>query len=143
MIPDAVHPACASQGERELFHRLRDDPDTRNWIVLHSLDIARHRSQLAGEIDFVVLIPRMGVLCVEVKGCSRMRVENGSWYYGSDPGGDPRGPFRQAAEAMHSLRSRAAADMPGVPFWTAVVFPYVPFERESVEWHNWQIIDTR
>lgn len=48
MCPARVYSGTRSPGEVEVFRRLRDDPDTKSWIALHSLDIAEHRSQLEG-----------------------------------------------------------------------------------------------
>lgn len=79
MIPPMATQGTKSPGEIEVFERLRDDPATSNWIVLHSLDIAAHQTQQAGEADFVVLVPNYGVLCLEVKGCRSLRRENGWW----------------------------------------------------------------
>lgn len=146
MIPSCVSEGCSSPGEREVFRRLRDDPGTSGWIVLHSLDVANHSSQVAGEIDFVVIIPNKGILCLEVKACSTLRREGGLWYYGAQAKPDPRGPFKQASEAMHSLRQRLVAKNPGlsrVVFWSAVIFPYIRFTAKSGEWHEWQVIDSR
>jgi hypothetical protein len=144
MIPAHLDPACGSPGEREIFRRLRDDPATKDWIVLHSLDVPHHITQVSGEIDFVVIVPSKGVLCIEVKACSRLSRNNGEWFYGSAAKGDPRGPFKQASTAMHSLRSRLAQERPDlsrVIFWTAVIFPYVPFPYKPEEWHAWQVVD--
>ena len=146
MIPPRIRPDCASPGERDLFRRLRDDPETHDWIVLHSLDVANHVTNLAGEIDFVVIVPRKGILCVEVKACSSLRRLHGLWFYGGDSKPDARGPFKQAASAMHSIRARVASDKPflsKIPFWSAVVFPYVEFSMQSEEWNPWQVIDSR
>lgn len=146
MIPPQIRPDCASPGERDIFRRLKDDPETHDWIVLHSLDVANHATNLAGEIDFVVIVPRKGVLCLEVKACSSLRRTEGLWYYGSDSKPDARGPFKQAASAMHSIRTRVASDKPflsKIPFWSAVVFPYVEFLIQSEEWNSWQVIDTK
>lgn len=134
-----------SPGEPDIFVRLRDDPMTSDWIALHSLDIASHRSQISGEVDFLVIIPNRGVLVVEVKACSSLRRDNGMWYLGNSAG-ESRGPFRQASEAMHSIRDRLAKARPHlarVPFCSCVIFPRVAFSESSVEWHPWQIIDTR
>ena len=146
MIPPRIRPDCSSPGEREIFRRLKDDPETRDWIVLHSLDVAEHVTHIAGEIDFVVIVPRKGVLCVEVKACSSLRRVDGLWYYGNNSKPDARGPFKQAATAMHSIRARLTAkrpDLSKVPFWSTVIFPYVEFSIESEEWHGWQVIDNR
>lgn len=147
MVPPLVGPEVSSAGEREVFLRLRDDAGTGSWTVLHSLDIAQHESQTAGEADFVVLVPGVGVLCLEVKGCSgsSLRRENGVWYYGVGDRGDRRGPFRQASEAMHSLRRRLLArqpDLARIHFCSGVVFPFARFSEESPEWHPWQVVDS-
>jgi hypothetical protein len=146
MIPPVIGADTKSPGEHEVFKRLRDDPSTTDWIVLHSLDIARHLRQVSGEIDFVVIIPHLGVLCVEVKAHRKIeRRPDGMWIYGSDPKPDHRGPFKQASDAMHSLKKQVFAmrsDLAAVPFWTAVVMPYVTFGQPSTEWHAWQLIDS-
>lgn len=145
MIPPLVSHEV-SRGEREVFDRLKHGPSSGDWIVLHSLDVARHRRQVSGEIDFVVIVPGEGVLCLEVKGCARVSRDSGLWFYGSNPAPDSRGPFKQASEAMHSIRRRIVERRPElskVVFWTAVIFPFVEFRSLSEEWHSWQIIDKR
>lgn len=144
MIPADIYAGCPSPGERELFLRLRDDPGTQSWIVLHSLDVANHRKQVTGEIDFLVIIPNRGVLCVEVKACQSVKRGEGKWYYGQDAKGDTRGPFKQVSEAMHSLRKRIAKLYPNlwrVPFASCVAFTDCSFNEQSEEWHPWQVID--
>ena len=114
--------------------------------MIHSLNIARHVSQVEGEVDFVVLVPTLGVLCLEVKGASRVRRKEGMWYYGNDPNGDPRGPFNQAAGGRHSLFKqvkRHRPDLARIPFWSAVAFPFINFTAHSTEWHDWQVVDRR
>lgn len=144
MIPPIIPASCRSPGEQEIFTHLKDEPGTKDWIVLHSLDIAHHLRQLGGEADFVIIVPALGVLCLEVKACHSLRRENGLWYYGHDPQGDPRGPFKQSAEGMHSLRRQVVRVDPAisrVPFWSAVAFPFIEFTATSDEWHPWQVID--
>jgi len=95
-------------------------------------------------MDFLVIIPNQGVLCLEVKAAHSIKRTDGMWYYGNDPIGDSRGPFKQAAEGMHSLRTRIVSQVPSfsrIAFWSAVVFPYCSFEEKSPEWHPWQVID--
>lgn len=148
MIPPVVPTDYPAEGEKEIFRRLRDDPGTTDWIVLHSLGLARHRQRVAGEIDFVAIIPRKGVLCLEVKGCStaHLRRVDGVWFYGPGDRGDSCGPFRQASEAMHSLRRQLGAMRPDLErtlFASGVVFPYAQFAERSVEWNEWEVIDAR
>jgi len=147
MIPPSIDPETPSPGERHLFHLFAvaaGGGAGDGWTVLHSQDLAHHRRQLEGEIDFLVVAPGLGVLVLEVKGCHRLHRTGGLWYYGADPEGDPRGPFKQASEAMHSLRERVVrhhAHLEGVPFVSAACFPFLELRDASEEWHPWQVID--
>lgn len=145
MIPPVIDDQTPSPGERLVFERLRDDPDTEGWIVLHSVSLPRHLRQVEGEVDFVVVVPRLGVLCLEVKAHrSVRRDEQGMWFLGSQQP-TPRSPFRQSSEAMHSLRKSLfehAPSLRAVPFTSAVCFTHVNFNVERPEeWHTWQVID--
>ena len=145
MIPPVIDPHTPSPGERYLFERLARDPLTSDWIILHSLDVASHVRQVVGEIDFVLVIPGRGVLCLEVKGCNRLRRTGGAWFYGNDTTPDYRGPFKQAAEGMHSLRKRLAEKtrLPrDVVFWCAVVVPFLEEVEhfDTDEWAPWELI---
>jgi hypothetical protein len=145
MIPAQIYRGNPSPGEKEIFHRLAGDPNTKDWTVLHSLDIAGHIERVAGEADFVIIIPGKGILCLEVKAASSIRREEGLWYYGRNPKPDKRGPFKQAAEAMHSIRNRILKQdrtLAPILFWSAVIFPYVEFSVSSGEWYHWQAIDS-
>jgi hypothetical protein len=137
-----------SPGERQLFERFQADPDTGDWVVLHSVDVARHISQIEGEIDFVVIADGLGVLCLEVKAHQRAsRDVNGMWRLGSSTP-TSRSPFRQASDGMHSLRRfllDSGMDLKHVPFRSAVWFTHAPVSMApaSMEWHAWQLLDRR
>ena len=142
MIPPAFA-AKTPEGERELFNKLRSDPDTAGWVVLHSLDLKKHQSKIEGELDMVVLVPSLGVLCIEVKGCTVSR-QDGNWIY--PYGTSVEGPFKQAAKAMHSLRAYLVnrdCSLSRLLFFSAVVFTRVPFDEQSPEWHPWQYLNSR
>ncbi|MGB9616890.1 MAG: NERD domain-containing protein, partial [Desulfomonilaceae bacterium] len=139
-----MSPENQQTGEGLIFRMLQNTAGTDDWIVIHSLDIADHSKQVSGEIDFVVIVPRAGVLVLEVKGCRSLYRDGGLWYCGASSVPDHRGPFKQASHAMYSLRSKLAQkrpDLSHILFWTAVVFPYLRFDEESPEWHRWQVID--
>ena len=96
MIPPQIDPRSnPPPGEEKLFRELQDDPDTKDWIVLHSLDVAAHHRRVAGEVDFVVIIPGMGVLCLEVKSHDLIECRNGEWLFGKHHK-KGHSPFRQA-----------------------------------------------
>ena len=142
MIP----PACSTKtplGEKDLFNKLRDDPDTAGWVVLHSLDLKKHQSKIEGELDMVVLVPRLGVLCIEVKGCDVSR-QDGKWIYPYET--SVEGPFKQASRAMHSLRAYLVSKdctLSKLLFFSAAIFTRVDFDEQSPEWHPWQYINRR
>lgn len=144
MIPSLIDPATRSPGEHSIFQKLRDEPGTEGWTVLHSLAVSHHIRQVAGEVDFVVIIPGKGVLGLEVKAARTVtRTPDGLWHIGGDDP-EPRGPFKQASEGTHSIRERVMARSKGlgnVIFWSAVVFTRAPFTVHSDEWHPWQVID--
>jgi hypothetical protein len=69
--------------------------------VLHSLDLKRHQSKIEGELDMVILVPALGVLCIEVKGCDVSR-QDGKWIYPYET--SVEGPF-QAGLQGHAFAS--------------------------------------
>lgn len=131
------------RGERELFRRLRDDPATADWTVLHSLGIAKHPRQREGEADFVVIVPGAGVLCLEVKSHSSVaRSADGVWSLGGKT--ERRGPFKQSSEAMYAIQDRLASrGLASVPLFWGVCFTHCNFGVVNPgEWHDWQVIDS-
>jgi DNA polymerase III delta prime subunit len=146
MYPCLASIDAASPGEREIFQQFANDPLTKDWIVLHSLDLAHHIAKLAGEVDFVAIVPGKGVACLEIKAVRRILRRSGLWLLGTSEQPDPRGPFRQAAEGMHSVRrvlKESDPHLASVVCWSGVVFPYLHFDIHSDEWHLWQVIDAR
>ncbi|MGW5769040.1 NERD domain-containing protein [Streptomyces longwoodensis] len=147
MIPSAFDPEVTpSPGEKEVFQRLRDDPGTEGWVVLHSLGIANHPRQIQGEADFVIIVPGKGVLVLEVKAHLQVRrLPSGEWRLGSQPP-TLRSPFQQADEAMHAVKAKLIGHGGGlgaVPMTSAVLFTHSRFAVSGpMEWHSWQAIDT-
>jgi hypothetical protein len=142
MIPP-VYATKTPLGEKDLFNKLRDDPDTAGWVVLHSLELKKHQSKIEGELDMVVLVPRLGVLCIEVKGCNVSR-QDGKWIYPYET--SVEGPFKQASKAMHSLRAYLVSKdctLSRLLFFSAAIFTRVDFDEHSPEWHPWQYINRR
>lgn len=144
LIPPVPPSDLRSPGEALLFSKFLKEPKATDWVVLHSLDLPDHVRRVAGEADFVVIVPHRGVVILEVKGVDSLRREAGLWYLGRNAAPEVRGPFRQASEAMHTIRARLIKQAPGlsnVLFWSAVALPFVDFDVRSPEWHEWQVID--
>jgi len=147
MIPSVIAADTPSPGERDLFKRLRDDPGTADWVVLHSFNLPRHVTQISGEADFIILAPGLGLLCVEVKAHRRAaRDSEGRWVLGSNPP-TSKSPFKQAEDNMHSLlsvlRERRRAEADALIAWWAVVFTHAEFREPAVEWNDWEVLDSR
>ncbi len=132
MIPPYCDDA-APGSEKDVFRHLKEDPDTTEWTVLHSLGLARRRSGPYGEIDFVAIIPREGIVCLEVKG-GGVSCRNGVWRTVDGRGHVHellKSPFRQVREAMFALRDSIRKHFERhspesqCPIGCAVVFPDV------------------
>ncbi len=147
MMP-AFCPDDAPPGERAVYAVLRDSEDTAEWLVLHSLGIANHVRQVEGEADFVVIVPDVGILVIEVKSHQSIdRRSDGTWKLGNNAP-TVRGPFQQSSEAMHSLRSyleKKNVNLRSIPMLSAVWFTGVRARTmllSSPEWHDWQLMDS-
>src|SRR5271165_612766 len=105
MIPSCV-PSESPASERRVFEKLETAPGTDAWTVFHSLALSSAHTGQFGEIDFLALIPRHGMLCIEVKG-GGVAVRNGVWTTTNAQGVTrtlKRSPFAQAKEGMWKLR---------------------------------------
>ena len=134
MIPN-TYKDNNSPGEKELFNKLRDDEATDTWIVFHSVDIRQHIYKKEGEADFIVLIPDMGILCIEVKAAKSITRSSGKWYYGENPEPDPFGPFNQIKEARESFRRyliKKNSNLGRIPCFSLVIFSHCIFEVTDV-----------
>ncbi len=148
MVPAAFDASTASAAERRLFELLKHDPATADWIVLHSLGLSRRRNKPYGEVDFVILIPRGGVFCLEVKG-GRIACRDGEWETTDRHDRTERlgrSPFLQARECAFAVRDfvlnhAPVGFPPGVAYGYAVAMPDVTFNEQSTEWEPWQVID--
>lgn len=149
MIPSQISPEIKSNAERKIFEWFRDDPQTDGWVVLHSLGIANHKTLMYGELDFVVIAPKLGVFGIEVKG-GRVRREEGIWYFTNRYGmvsNKKRGPFEQANEGIFSVfdsvKKRCGMNnyLSRLLFGTGVMFPDIVFEASDMDGEQWQIFD--
>ena len=136
-----------SDAEKYIFRLLKEDPATEDWLVFHSLGLSHRGNKPYGEIDFVVIVPNKGVVCLEVKG-GGISCKNGKWYTtnrSNQISEYKRSPFMQAREGMFelekSIKDRAPLGFPNVNMSYAVVMPDIEFNLESQEWSKWNVID--
>ena len=148
MIPSRV-PSESPASERRVFEKLETAPGTDAWTVFHSLALSSAHTGQFGEIDFLALIPRLGMLCIEVKG-GGVAVRNGVWTTTNAQGVTStlkRSPFAQAKEGMWKLR-RALEDRFGrnstemkCPIGWMVVLPDIVCPPLSPEFVRQEAID--
>jgi hypothetical protein len=128
-------------GERDVFNMLAAGPD--DWVALHSLDLAPWNHGLRTEIDFVVIVPDMGLLCVEVKSHEAISFENDQW----NPPEIRRSPFKQASDGRHTLYRRLrelAPQFRSVPVVHCCVFPKARFDLSpNLAVQPWEVMDGR
>lgn len=141
--------ADAPNSERAVFQILAKAPGTQDWVVFHSVGLSSIYTGHFGELDFVVLIPDRGIVCLEVKG-GAISQRNGIWKTRDRSGRthdlDPP-PYRQVQNAMFKLfraiskkfgpNSREAS----VPFGWMMVFPDSPAPPVSPEFVRADVID--
>ena len=79
MYPTQV-PARIQAGEEQVFRALQELPD--EWVVLH--DCWEHYKErhyyVNYEADFIVLIPGLGMVVIEVKDWPHVMIKNGEWW---------------------------------------------------------------
>ncbi len=85
-MPKMLGPVPADKWEREVYHQLKLQLP-HDWTVISGVSWSRvgpsdeWRYVRDGQADFVVLIPGLGMVIVEVKGSRAFRVgANGRWY---------------------------------------------------------------
>ena len=149
MIPAQIDDDVVSSAEKRVFHLLATDPDTNGWTVLHSLGLARRTTGPYGEIDFVVIIPHEGILCLEIKG-GRVSCENGVWRTMDRYGNIAvlrKSPFMQARDSMFALRGTIinhfgqGSQESHCPIAFAVLFPDVVCPPATPEFERSDVID--
>ena len=140
-----------SNAERRVFPLLERGPGTAEWWVVHSVRVQSDNKKYKNsrEIDFLIMIPGHGLVCLEIKGDS-YDVENGQWIRKHPSNRDEKGkpeplaPDRQSELAMDVLRQALVRAAKGpdarfsqaireMPMWYGVAFTQ---ERwgEGYEW---------
>jgi hypothetical protein len=112
-------------GERSVFNYLASAPD--DWLVIHSLDLAPRNRGIRTEIDFVVVIPDIGILCVEVKSHEAITFDGVRWH----PESIKRSPFKQALDGRYCFQRSLAEAVPRlrrVPIGQCCIFPRARFD---------------
>ena len=124
MIPLAASDDTV-QGEKDVFNMLARGPE--DWTVFHSLDLAPWNRDKRTEIDFVVVIPDAGILCIEVKSHQKISFHDDRWH----PATISKNPFKQAADGCYTLHralKELAPYVADIPFAHCCIFPNADFD---------------
>jgi Superfamily I DNA and RNA helicases len=148
ILPPYIDKSCKSTGEKMIFDIFKNSIFTKDWIILHSLNLSQHTVRLYGEIDFLILIPHGGIFVMEVKG-GDVKCIDGVWHFRDRHGNVSinKSPFNQARDAMFSLHSAIEKEFGKGHKFTKILsgffcaFPHISFNKHSVEYESWQILD--
>ena len=128
-------------GERNVFNMLASGP--HDWVALHSLDLAPWNRGLRTEIDFLVIVPDTGILCIEVKSQNNITFDDDKW----SPPELKRSPFKQAADGRYTFYRRLRELEPQfrqLPVVHCCVFPNASFELQpNLSVQPWELLDAR
>jgi hypothetical protein len=128
-------------GEYDVFGRLSNGP--HDWVVLHSLDIAPWNHRRRTEIDFLVIVPDLGILCIEVKSHPEIYFDGERWH----PPTIKRSPFKQALDAKYAFGRRlkdVAPGLPDIPVLHCCVFPRASMDiPDMVSVRSYELMDMR
>lgn len=140
MIPSFVDD-YTPPGERDVFNMLAAGP--ADWVALHSLDLAPWNRQKRTELDFVVIIPDTGILCIEVKSHLNITFDGQRWY----PTEIKRSPFKQAADGSCTFYRRMrdlAPRFASIPVAHCCIFPQASFDLPpNLSVMPWELMDKR
>ena len=133
-----------SQGERKVFKVFRNC--SKDFTILHSLDLPQHRYQTQGEIDFVVLVPKLGIFIIEVKGGGLKR-KQGQWFSTNPYTNQERAikdPFNQASDNMFSLIDKVKKELKikNLLWGYGLICPAMPLSSIHVgDYEKWRLWD--
>jgi archaellum biogenesis ATPase FlaH len=135
-----------SPAEKKIFEKIKSCPS--DWIVFHSYDIPysfekeMYDKKLKSEIDFIVLVPNLGIAAFEVKGGKISIDDNNNWYSNKK---EIANPFRQIEENIHILKNKYEKQYGehSFPYYAhGVMFPDFPFQLDNeFSYEQWRIFD--
>ncbi len=151
MIPAYIVDYKTSLAERKIFGLLKNDPDTEGWTVFHSIELVRRgKKKPYGEIDFVIVVPEEGIVCLEIKG-GGISCEDGKWKSTNRNGEEfilKKSPFSQAKDSMYALRDSIKKHFgegsreSRCPIERMVIFPDADCPPVTPEFERSEVIDS-
>ncbi len=141
MIPPIID-TYAPNGEKEVFELLKSNNSEffKNCIVFHSLNYPQSVKKnekksynFFGESDFVIFIPKKGLINIEIKGGGISRID-GEWYSENRFGKHKiKDPFKQASKSLFNISNYLKKKDINIPQDYLVIFPDCDFDESSIE----------
>lgn len=150
LIPSTQYRSTKSRGEKELFNKFYNDKKYDDWVILHSQDMLTREYKWMGEIDYIVIVPKKGVVCIEIKSCNEPypKIKDGEWFYNATQENnnkpDADGPFVQAKNNTQDLRNflnNISNDLKDIILTRMIIFTDCPFKQKSAEWLDFEYVD--
>ena len=143
MIPSFIDPDTAP-GEVDVYNMLARGPD--DWIVFHQVDLTstlRGTVKSRREIDFLIVIPKAGIMCVEVKSHEGIHFDGKFW----QPATIKQDPFKQSLNARYALKRHLDSqgqELACIPLARCCVFPRSSFSLDAnAGVDRWELFDMR
>ena len=143
MIPSFIDPDTAP-GEVDVYNMLAHGPD--DWIVFHQVDLTstmRGTVKSRREIDFLIVIPKAGIMCIEVKSHEGIHFDGKFWH----PSTIKQDPFKQSLNARYALKRHLESqgqELACIPLGRCCVFPRSSFSLDSnAGVDRWELFDMR
>ncbi len=132
-----------TQSERVFFDCLRDQlPD--DFYVYHSLGFLEPERATQGEVDFLVLHPKLGMLVIECKGYGVQRDNDGKWWRANQQGNQSHmhvAPNEQAIKQVKSLIDKFASGIGRLLPGSSGTFPLSYGWALAFPLSNWDAIN--
>jgi len=111
MLPDEILNYKLRGAEVRFYNELKRQVPA-DWLVLYSCAWTSQWSNRTtnGEIDFIVVVPTIGILVIELKGGTVWyNGESQQWYQSISSGPKEINPFRLVKRGVHALRRKLSA----------------------------------
>ena len=130
-----------------IFNALNALSTKNDWIVLHSLKQKTVIQGVEAETDFLVFIPKKGIVVVEAKGATRVTAQGSNWVLdGVAPKQKHKNPFDQIDNATRNIQARLKKlgyETKSIPFarltWLTKISPFNANVAEGTGFHHWEI----
>ena len=128
MIPEEFG-GSDSYAEELLYRAFSEIKNHDDWIVIHSLELSKIKSKAQTEVDFIVIVPKRGIVVVECKGATKVTIDGSKWdlkgLHGKKQWANP---IQQADDAKREIRSmlkNLGYPIDQVPMTRMAWFPFI------------------